>query len=268
MKKIKPFIIACSFLPFALRINAQQTTQGWLLEKMPVNLETDYALSSLPPRLRDGATVYLLDPTKGYYVARKGTNGFSAFINRTQFDWIDFVPDVYEAISYDSAGSETYLKPFFDVASMRATGKYTPLQIRDTMVQRVKNGRYKTASRAGISYMLSPLQRVHADGGGVTTTTMPHYMFYAPCVGNEDIGGKWVPGGHQPFVVNSGPASDKAHYTLDKAHSIFNYIIIAAGETEKAEIIKDNKDLLAKMAAYKSFFKLETSMNMDHSIKK
>jgi hypothetical protein len=33
---------------------------------MPANLETDYAVSSLlPPRLSDGATVYLLDPTIG-----------------------------------------------------------------------------------------------------------------------------------------------------------------------------------------------------------
>jgi hypothetical protein len=34
------------------------------LEKMQVGLETDFALSSLPPQLRPGATVYLLDPAK------------------------------------------------------------------------------------------------------------------------------------------------------------------------------------------------------------
>ena len=243
---------------------AQQKTDGWLLDKMPADLETEYALSALPLHLREGATVYLLDPKKGYYLARKGTNGFSAIINRTQFDWIDFVPDMYEAISYDSAGSEVYLKPFFDVASMRATGKYTPLQIKDTIMQRIENGKYKPVTRVGISYMLSPIQRVHSDGGGMTNATMPHYMFYAPCVDNKDIGGGWIPGGHQPFVVNSGPALDKAHYTLDKAHSIFNYIIIAAGETEKAEIIKENKILLERLVAYKSYFKMDASSSMEH----
>src|SRR5690348_14580700 len=59
-----------------------QTTGEWKLEKMPADLETEYALSALPPHLRDSATVYLLDPTKGYYMARKGTNGFSAFVER------------------------------------------------------------------------------------------------------------------------------------------------------------------------------------------
>jgi hypothetical protein len=242
---------------------AQQKTDGWLLEKMPADLETEYALSALPQHLRERATVYLLDPKKGYYLARKGTNGFSAIVNRTQFDWIDFVPDMYEAISYDSAGSEVYLKTFFDVASMRATGKYTPLQIKDTMVQRIENGIYKPVTRVGISYMLSPIQRVHSDGSGMINMTMPHYMFFAPCVDNKDIGGGWVPGGHQPFVVNSGPALVKA-YTLDKAHSIFNYIIIAAGETEKAKIIEENKILLERLAAYKSYFKMSTGSGMEH----
>jgi hypothetical protein len=240
---------------------AQQKTDGWLLDKMPADLETEYALSALPLHLREGATVYLLDPEKGYYLARKGTNGFSAIINRTQFDWIDFVPDMYEAISYDSAGSEVYLKPFFDVASMRATGKYTPEQIKDTMVQRINNGKYKAVTGVGLSYMLSPIQRVHADGGGMTNMTMPHYMFYSPCVDNKDIGGVWIPGGHQPFVVNSGPALGK-HYTLERPYQIFNYIIIAAGETEKAKIIKENKILLERLAAYKPYFKMDAGSGM------
>jgi hypothetical protein len=47
---------------------------------MPAALETDFALSALPTQLRDGATVYLLDPAKGYYMARKGSNGFICFV--------------------------------------------------------------------------------------------------------------------------------------------------------------------------------------------
>ena len=241
---------------------AQQKTDGWLLDKMPADLETEYALSALPPNLREGATVYLLDPKKGYYLAKKGTSGFSAIINRTQFDWIDFVPDMYEAISYDSAGSEVYLKPFFDIASMRATGKYT-LQIKDTMVQRINNGIYKPATRIGISYMLSPIQRVHSDDGGMINRKMPHNgVWRLRC--NKEIVCGWIPGGHRPFVVNSGPALDKA-YTLDKAHSIFNYIIIAAGETEKAEIIKEDKILLERLAAYKSYFKIDPGSGVEHT---
>jgi len=35
------------------------------LEQMPAKLETQFALSAVPPALRDKATVYLLDPAKG-----------------------------------------------------------------------------------------------------------------------------------------------------------------------------------------------------------
>ena len=33
---------------------AQQKTDGWLLDKMPADLETEYALSALPPALARG----------------------------------------------------------------------------------------------------------------------------------------------------------------------------------------------------------------------
>ncbi len=73
---------------------------------MPADLERDFALSALPPHLRDSATVYLLDPDKGYYIARQGTNGFSTFVNRTEWEWAEFVQDTYAAISYDAEGSK------------------------------------------------------------------------------------------------------------------------------------------------------------------
>jgi len=246
--------IIASLVLYSLDGNAQQT-QGWLVEKMPADLETDFALSALPPHLREQATVYLLDPRKGYYLARQGTNGFSTFVNRTEFERMEFAPDVYQPISYDAAGSKVYLTPFFDVAAMRATGKYTPSQIKDTIVMRVKNGTYRPAARVGISYMLSPLMRAHVDQG-ITNQVMPHYMFCAPYLDDHDVGGGWVDGGHQPFVVNSGDA-------LDRQHSIFNYIILAAGETEKAKIIEENKDLLRRLAAYKSVLTVETA-SADH----
>ena len=48
---------------------AQGAGSNVKLERMPESLESRYAVSALPPHLRDGATVYLLDPAKGY-VAR------------------------------------------------------------------------------------------------------------------------------------------------------------------------------------------------------
>ncbi len=237
------WMIGSSSMSFA------QDTQGWLLEKMPADLEKDFALSSLPTRLRDGATVYLLDPKKGYYITKQGTNGFSVLVVRTQWERAEFLADQYTAISYDAEGANIFLPVWFDVAAMRASGKYTPLQIRDTIVQRVKNGTYKAPSRTGISYMLCPISRTHRDDGFINEV-MPHYMFYAPNVDDNDIGGKWEGGRSYPFAVNSGDF-------LDKEHSIFNLIIFPAGEMEKEKIIEENKNLLERLASYKPYFKIE-----------
>jgi len=247
-----PLIVAAA----GISVGFGQSTQGWLLEKMPPALETEFALSSLPPRLRDAATVYLLDPTKGYYMARKGTNGLTAFVMRTQWEKAEFLPDVYSPMSYDEAGAKTFVPLYFDVAAMRATGKYSPAQIRDSIVKRVKDGRYKAPPRTGISYMLSPVSRARSSEGFVNSV-MPHYMFYAPRVDNADIGGDWD-GGHSPFTVSP---SDNL---LDKEHSIFNLIILPAGDAEKAKIIAQNKDLLDKLVAYKACFKIETTTALMH----
>ena len=218
---------------------------------MPAGLETDFALSALPAHLRDSATVYLLDPEKGYYIGRRGTNGFSTFVIRTDWVWAEFVQDSYAAVSYDAEGAKTYLPVYFAVAEMRATGKYSPSQIRDTVLKRVNDGTYKAPSRTGVSYMLCPILRTHLDSArGIVNMVMPHYMFYAPRVDNSDIGGVWD--AHSPYAIDSGPI-------LAKKYSIFNYIIIPAGDTEKARIIEENKDLLRRLADYQSCLRIEPS---------
>jgi hypothetical protein len=222
-----------------------QQPPDWLLEKMPVDLETDFALSALPPHLRDKATVYLLDPKKGYYIGRQGTNGFSAFVVRTEWERAEFVQDMFGAISFDAEGRRTHMPVFFAAAEMRASGK-SPAQIKDIIIQRIKDGTYQPPSRVGVSYMLSPLLRVFNETG-IVNQLLPHYMFYAPGVDNADIGGKWD--GHGPFAIGSTEG-------LDKEHSIFNFIIIPAGETEKAQILEASKDLLRRLAAYKPFLKI------------
>ena len=235
-------VITSSYTGFA------QKSQDWVLEKMPVDLERDYALSALPPHLRDQATVYLLDPKKGYYIGRQGTNGFSTFVNRTEWEWAEFVQDTYAAISYDAEGTKAYMPVFLDVAEMRASGKYGASEIRDIVIKRVKDGTYKAPSRTGVSYMLSPLLRTHPGTKEIVNMVMPHFMFYAPRVDNTDIGGVWD--AHSPFAINSGEI-------LDKEHSIFNYIILPAGDTEKAMIVEASKDLLRRLAEYKPYLKVD-----------
>lgn len=242
------------FLIFNSFAGYGQKSQDWILDKMPVDLERDFALSALPPRLRDQATVYLLDPKKGYYIARQGTNGYSAIVNRTEWEHAEFVQDTYAAISYDSEGTKTYIPVFLAVAEMRASGKYSPEQVRDTIIKRIMDGVYKAPSRTGVSYMLSPLLRTHPgpDQKDVVNMVMPHYMFYAPRVDNTDINGVWD--AHSPFALTN-------ENILDKEHCIFNYIIVPAGDAERAKIIDANKDLLIRLAEYKSCLKVDADHN-------
>jgi len=243
------------------------TVQGFVnkpadpkLEKMPVALETDYALSALPPQLRAGATIYLLDPAKGYYVARKGSNGFICFVMRTAWEWAEFRNDVITAISYDAEGARTIFPVYLDVAAMRASGKFTALQARNIVVDRIKKGVYKAPARPGISYMLGPVMRTYPatpTQHEVMTMHMPHYMFYAPYMTNADIGN--IPDGQQdgPFVVNP-----EALF-LGKKKAPYGYIIVPAGATERAKIIANNKELLKRLADYSPYFKTEPAMHMN-----
>src|SRR5258707_11207730 len=146
------------------------------LEKMPVDLETDFALSAMPPHVRGGATVYLLDPEKGYYIGRQGTNGFICFVARTDWEHGEYRNDFAAAISYDAEGAKTIWPTFADVEEMRASGKVTGAQMKDIMTERFKNGYYKAPARPGISYMVAPIMRVY-DGPSpnVVTIDVPHY---------------------------------------------------------------------------------------------
>jgi len=242
-------------LSFILFISTQSFAQkpaDWQLEKMPAALETDFALSALPPQLRPGATVYLLDPAKGYYIARKGSNGFITFVMRTAWEWAEFRNDIITAISYDAEGTRTIFPVYEDAAAMRASGKYTALQVRNIVIDRIKKGIYKAPARPGISYMLAPVMRTYPakpDQHTVMTMHMPHYMFYAPYLTNADIGN--IPDGQADFPVLVNPEA----MFLGKNKAPYGYIIVPAGEKERAKIIAENKDLLKRLIAYKPYFK-------------
>jgi hypothetical protein len=222
------------------------------LGKMPVDLETDYALSALPPHLRSNATVYLLDPKKGYYIGRQGSNGFICFVSRTEWEWEEFRNDLAPAISYDAEGARSIFPIYQDVAAMRASGKYSPAQIKDSIKTRILNGVYKAPSRPGISYMLSPLMRVYPgmpDDKTIVTVSAPHYMFYAPYVADEDLGLK--PGIPGP-VLNSPDQQ-----VFGKHGAPYGYIIMFASEKETAIIERDGQDLMKRLYAYKPWFAVQ-----------
>ena len=218
--------LSCHMAAGAQQKDTSQKTST--IEPLPRDLEQQLALSALPPHLRDKATVYILNPAKGFEVARKGTNGFHAFVARTGDDamvgpWrlTKYPEDVLYPIAFDSAGAKANMRAFFDIAEMQAKG--TPSQeLKQLIQERFKTNYYKAPERAGISYMLSPILRTYVNPEAndmVHTASFPHMMHYAPNVSNEDAG--FVPpsaedlrdfiarGGWrnppQPFIIRHGP---------------------------------------------------------------
>jgi hypothetical protein len=213
-------------------------------EPLPRDLEIQLALSALPSHLRDHATVYVLNPAKGFEVARHGTNGFHAFVARTGDDtfkgsWplTEYRSDILYPISFDQAGSKAQMRVFLDAAEMQAKGT-PPGELKRIIQDRYKAGFYKAPERAGISYMLSPVLRTYfspEESDRVMTINFPHVMYYAPDISNEDIGGG-KPGEMEPFVILQG------HH---------GYMIQALGVTERAAINKEYEAMLARLCSIK-----------------
>jgi len=224
------------------------------IEPLPRDLEIQLALSALPPHLRDAATVYVLNPARGFEVARPGTNGFHAFVARTGDDtfrgeWplTKYRDDILYPIAFDNAGAKAQMRIFFDAAELQAKG--TPAaELKRIMQQRLKAGFYPAPARAGVAYMLSPVLRTYIDPDAndtVLTANVPHVMYYAPNVSNQDIGGAQPkPGSLYPFVILHGP---------------HGYSIQFLGVTETAAVNREYGDMLARLCSVKQAWCLPTS---------
>jgi len=224
------------------------------IEPLPRDLEIQLALSALPPHLRDAATVYVLNPARGFEVARPGTNGFHAFVARTGDDtfrgeWplTKYRDDILYPIAFDNAGAKAQMRIFFDAAELQAKG--TPAaQLKRIMQQRLKAGFYPAPARAGVAYMLSPVLRTYINPDAndtVLTANVPHVMYYAPNVSNQDIGGAQPkPGSLYPFVILHGP---------------HGYSVQFLGVTETAAVNREYGEMLARLCSVKQAWCLPTS---------
>ena len=269
MRKVKTIAIIVGLL-FSFTVSAQnkQTSSGTnKIEPLPRDLEIQLALSALPPHLRENATVYVLNPDKRFEVARKGTNGFRALVARTGDDTFrgawplkEYRDDILYPISFDEAGAKAQLRVFLDAAEMQAKGT-RPEELKRIIQERYKTKYYKAPERAGVSYMLSPILRTYTNpdqNEDVVTANVPHVMYDAPNVSNEDVGGAnptpeqfryfrehghW-PGNVYPFVILHGP-----HV----------YTIQFLGTSEREAVNKEYEEMLAKVCKIKEVWCLPES---------
>jgi hypothetical protein len=258
MKKVQAIVVIAGLL-FSLNASAGNNPTDKATNKidpLPRDLEIQLALSALPPHLRENATVYVLNPEKGFEVARKGRNGFHAFVARTGDDtfrgsWplTEYRDDILYPISFDSAGARAQMRVFFDAAEMQAEGT-PPGELKKIIQERFRTGYYKAPERAGVSYMLSPILRTYVDpdkDDTVYTASVPHVMYYAPNVSNEDIGGtppsinniggdRMILHGSYPFVIMRGP---------------LGYFVQFLGVMERAAVRKEYEEMLGRLCNIK-----------------
>jgi hypothetical protein len=245
MKRFQRIAVIVGLL-FSLTASAQNknTTATNKVEPLPRDLEIQLALSALPPHLRDKATVYVLNPDKGFEVARKGTDEFHALVARTGDDtfrgtWplTEYKDDILYPISFDKAGAKAQMRVFFDAAEMQAKGA-PPSKLKKIIQDRHKTGYYKAPERPGISYMLSPVLRTYfnpEESDKVLTVNFPHVMYFAPHISNEDIGAG-EPLGPFPIVI---------------LHGHHGYMVQPVGVTERAAITKEYEEMLARLCQIK-----------------
>jgi len=232
------FVVAGLISLAATPNHAAETT----LEKMPAALETQYALSAIPPRLRNKAAVYLLDPQKGYSLARAGTSGVACAVQRTQWEAANFRNDIYYAICYDAAGVKTYFQVMLDAAALRAQGMGAAA-LKAEIEKRFRDKTYTPPAKAGLSYMIGPIMRTFGPPDmSVQTMAMPHLMFYAPYLTNEDIGA----------APDLADFSTLAYPFVDRqGNAEHSYMIQIIGAAEKAKILADEKPLIDALCAYR-----------------
>ncbi len=249
-------------LLFSLTASAQnEQTSGTTnkIDPLPRDLEIQLALSALPPHLRDNATVYVLNPAKGFEVARKGTNGFHAFVARTGDDTFrgtwplkEYRDDILYPISFDEAGVKAGMRVFFDAAEMQAKG--TPSEQLKKIIQgRYKTGYYKPPERAGVSYMLSPILRTYVnpdESENVATANIPHIMHYVPNVSNKEIGGATPTPEQLRYFSEHGRWPDSP-YPFVIMHGPHGYFVQFLGTTERDAINKEYEEMLARLCKIK-----------------
>lgn len=246
-KKIALAVVASLIGASAWPAHAAETT----IEQMPARLETQFALAALPPAMRNRATVFLLDPQKGYQLSRQGNSGVTCLVERTVWEWADFRNDIYIPLCYDTVGTKAHLKVIMDTAALRAQGMSAEA-LKAEIEKRYRDKTYGVPERAGLSYMIAPVMRALGPPDmKMHTMSMPHLMFYAPGITNEDIGAA------PDFSVHSSllyPFIDK------QGISEQSYVIQLIGAAEKARIMADERTLLKDLCAYRDVLCLSKSM--------
>ncbi|MGD8307701.1 MAG: hypothetical protein PVF17_13670 [Ignavibacteria bacterium] len=231
----------CFTIIISASVYAQSTKPGFP-KILPRDLEVELALSSAPSHLQDEATVYVLGEN-GYELAIQGSNGWTCFVVRGPGIGPPSWDDMIAGWCYDEEGMKTMGLVTFDRAKYRSQGLSNE-EIRNKINEGFATGKYLSPRKPGVIYMLSPVNKVPDHRTGKLFDYVPHVMYYAPNITNEDIGVPKSLHTGDPNYVFSGlpylPIEGNPH----------GFMVQALGEKEGRQIVAKYKEMIEKVRKY------------------
>lgn len=160
--------------------------------------EIALALSALPSRLRETASVFVNDD--GTYTQRVRRDGpFTCIIERVHS--ASMAPQCM-----DRAGAASILPALIRKSELALSGSSSE-EVEAAFAAAVAAGEILPAESSGVSYMMSDYNYIYVPAAEQVLKVPPHVMFYAPNVSNDDVGGSLVSATANigtPFVFSEG----------------------------------------------------------------
>lgn len=157
----------------------------------PEAVQIRLAETAAPPEVSSKASIYVLR-AKGYELARKGTNAFTCFVDRTRLDTL-------EPQCMDAEGLATAFQTRLFAEQQRAAGVGEE-KIVAAIEDGYRSGRFLAPRRPGLIYMLSDFNIIFDDQSQKLVHASPHLMFYAPGLEEKDTGS----GAGAPILTHPG----------------------------------------------------------------
>ena len=161
--------------------------------------EEALALSALPVRLRDRASVYSLTDG-GFKLTRQSDGPFTCIVARNHETAV--IPQCA-----DAAGAESVIPGIISKTEWALSGM-PPNERKARFEELAEKGEFRAPHRPGINYMMSAFNLVWNDQNESMMHIPPHVMYYAPNISNDDVGGSFseAMGGNRgtPYIVEAG----------------------------------------------------------------
>jgi hypothetical protein len=172
-------LAAASAVPAGVAPSDDLATLRQISARTPEALQIRLAETAAPPQISSKATIYVLR-AHGYEMARKGTNAFTCFVDRTRLDSL-------EPECMDAEGFATTFQTRLFAEQQRAAG-VGEKQINAALKAGYESGRFKAPRRPGLIYMLSQYNYLFDDKSQQMIHAAPHLMFYGPGLEAKDVG--------------------------------------------------------------------------------